>query len=272
MRTRLSIGACLLAVLTMVLSALPVAAGAAPRATQRPAGPITRLLEWRATSDRADVDQMLGVSARLSAEQASREQRSGRYRLPRNYARLLARFVALEGDAPEKTHRQLRAEIRSEGLEEYIHVGPLHGRRFTLTVISDQACATARPHRRGSARLGPCTAADRRASMTPLQDSAGLLLFFARDIFEFVPRADAIREMYDPGTLRFIAPLVAPRGVEVSAIADRDRDRLDDDGRVAFHANGRTVCATLPASAKSSGAVTFGSCQRLRPRHVNVPR
>ena len=64
-------------------------------------------------------------------------------------------FVALEEDAPEKTHRQLRAEIRSEGLEEYIHVGPLHGRRFTLTVISDQACATARPHRRGSAIPAP---------------------------------------------------------------------------------------------------------------------
>jgi hypothetical protein len=160
--------------------------------------------------------------------------------------------------------------MRQEGLGEYIHVGRLHGRRFTVTVLSDQACVTVRPRHRGSVDNGPCTPADRRASMTPLQDSANMLLDLARDAMEYGPRNAALRELYTPAFLRWVSQLIAPRGVEVSGVVDGNRDRLDDDGRVAFHANRSSVCASLPVSADGSGRLTFGSCQRLAPRRVHI--
>ena len=56
----------------------------------------------------------------------------------------------------------------------------------------------------------------------------------------------------------------------MTGVVDGDRDRLDDDGRLAFHANHTGVCATLPLSARAPGRATFGSCERLASRHVHI--
>jgi hypothetical protein len=264
MRARLSYLACLVTVLTVGITALPAEATSSPRdpgpaAVQAAQVPMLETL--LSSSGRADVDGR--TSARTLAAPSARAE----VRFPRNFARLLARSASFGRD-PVRVHRELRQDTKDERLGEYVHVGPLRGRRFTITVISDQACAVV--GRRGEVEDGPCTPADRRASMTPLQDSAEMLVWFARDIFEYGSRAQAAREALDPVVLRFVSHLVAPNGVDVSAISDPDKDGIDDDARVAFHADGKSVCASLPLTAKARGAVTFGSCQRLRPREVEI--
>ena len=100
--------------------------------------------------------------------------------------------------------------------------------------------------------------------------SANLLLELARESFEYGRRNDALRELYAPFVLGWVSRLIAPQGVDVSGVADGDRDGLDDDGRVAFHASGTSVCASLPVSASGSGAIHFSSCRRLPVRHVQI--
>jgi hypothetical protein len=270
MRTRLSSLACLLAVMTLGLSALPANAASLP-STPQPDGEIVALLEQAVSLGSADAGagRLPPATGRVSASSGSEGLRAVA-RIPTNFARLLARFAAV-GDDPVRVHRELRRETSAtEGLGDYVHIGPLRGRRFTVTVISDQACATVRRRPPGGVSNGPCTPADRRASLTPLQDSAEMLLLATRDFFEYEPRAGAAREVFNPFFLRYFARLIAPREVSVSAIRDTDRDGLDDDARLAFHANGKSVCTSLPLGAKASGRVTFGSCRRLRPREVEI--
>lgn len=261
MRTaRSSVVACLVAVAAVLL---PAGSADAAGGSEVPQVPSLELygIEHTAVA-RAAVPEGHRPLARSQSE-------SMRLRLPVNFARLLVAGMP-SGRGAARLRRELRDEVRSEGLGEYVHVGPLHGRRFTVTAISDQVCATVRPHHRGSIGSGPCVAADRRASMKPLQDSANLLLDLARESFEYGRRNDALRELYAPFVLGWVSRLIAPQGVEVSGVADGDHDGLDDDGRVAFHANGTSVCASLPVSASGSGAITFSSCRRLPARHVQI--
>jgi hypothetical protein len=259
MRARLSLVACLVAVAT---STFPIASA---NAVAHPEGPQVPGLEILSLDD-LGADGLVGGDGSLARSQTG----SVRLRLPLNLARLLSSEATYERGIAARVRRELRTELRREGFDEYVHVGPLHGRRFTLTAISDQVCVTVRAHRRGSVENGPCTSADVRASMTPLQDSANLLLDLARESFEYGERKEALRELYSPVVLRWVSRLIAPRGVEVSGVVDGDRDGLDDDGRLAFHANHTSVCATLPLGARASGRTTFGSCQRLASRHVHI--
>jgi len=161
--------------------------------------------------------------------------------------------------------------VRGSDLGAYVHVGVLRGGRFTVTAISDQVCVNAERHGTGRVHDGACTLADRRASMTPLQDSANLLLLAARDSFRHTSRVEALRELLEMPGISWVAQLIAPHQVQVSGLVDRDRNGLDDDGRVGFHAGGRSVCATLPIRAEGTGTVTFGTCDALSPRPVNLP-
>lgn len=191
--------------------------------------------------------------------------------MPTNLARLLA-WVTPFADSADTARRRTVRMVRQAGVGEFVHVGPLHGRRFTVTAISDQVCVRV-PRRPAMASVtnGPCTSADRLASPTPLQDSGHLLLLAARESFQGQGRVRALRELLDAPSLRYAATLVAPHQVRVTAVVDRDRNGYDDDGRVAFHAEGRTVCATLPLRARAHGTVTFGSCAKLSPRPVTLP-
>jgi hypothetical protein len=259
MRARMSLVACLAAVTATVFPVASANAAADPEVPQVPSLEVLGL-------DGPVTDGPVGGDGPRARSQTD----SLRMRMPLNLARLLAVAATSQRGGPAQVRRELRTELRQEGLGEYVHVGPLRGRRFTVTAISDQACATVRAHRRGSVESGPCTPADVRASMTPLQDSANLLLDLYRDAFEYGRRASVLRELYHPMFLRWISRVVAPQGVQVSGVVDTDRDRLDDDARLAFHANHTSVCATLPVSREGAGRVTFGSCQRLTPRRVHI--
>ena len=261
MRTPLSLVACLAASAALMLPAAAANAAAQPAVPQLPGLEILGL-----HAQGADGAGLAGAGASPLARSSSGGLR---LQLPQNLARLVARAAAF-APSPRRAHRELRSEMRSEGLAEYIHVGPLRGRRFTVTAISDQACATVRYHRRGSVDTGPCTRADLRASMTPLQDSANLLVDLARESLEYGRRSQALRELYAPQVLRWYASLIAPEGVAASGVVDGDRDGVDDDGRVAFHANDTSVCATMPVSRDGSGRVSFGSCRRLAPRRLHI--
>jgi hypothetical protein len=189
-------------------------------------------------------------------------------RRPTNLARLVA-YSAGARRTVRKGHTFVKRGLRAFG--GYGHVGPVHHHRFTVTVISDQACAIFRHGRLRRVENGPCRPADRRASMTPLQDSAGLLLLAVGDVYDWAPRHQVVRMLLAAPDLRWTSNLVAPRMVTVRGVVDRDRDGLDDDGRVAFTANGRSVCAHLPLYANQSGRVTFGSCASQPPRSLNLP-
>jgi len=180
MRARMSLVACLAAV---AATAFPIASANAadPEVPQVPALEVLGL-------DGPVTDGPVGGDGSRARSQTD----SLRMRMPLNLARLLAVAATSQRGGPAQVRRQLRTELRQEGLGEYLHVGPLRGRRFTVTAISDQACATVRAHRRGSVESGPCTPADVRASRTPLQDSANLLLDLYRDSFEYGRRASEI--------------------------------------------------------------------------------
>ena len=260
MRTSLSLAACLVATAALLVPA------SSANAVGDPDVPRTHGLEFLGV----DALHAYGTAETGGNRAPARAQTApARLRLPRNLARLMAQVASFEA-TPVRARRQLRTEVRQEGLAEYVHVGRLHGRRFTVTAISDQACVTVRPRHHGSVETGPCTRADRRASMTSLQDSANMLLDLARDTVEYGRRNEVLRELYTPLVLRWMSKLIAHRGVDVSGVVDGNRDGMDDDGRVAFHANRSSVCATLPVSANGSGRLTFGSCQRLDPRRVRI--
>jgi len=260
MRTPVSLAACLVATAALLL---PTASANAVADPDVPPIPGLETLG-------VDALDAYGTAVPGDDRASARAQTApARLRLPRNFARLIARVASFEA-SPVRARRQLRAEVRQEGLGEFVHIGGLHGRRFTVTVISDQACVTVRPRHRGSVDNGPCTRADRRASMTPLQDSANMLLDLARDTMRYGSRNGALRELYTPLFLRWVSQLIAPRGVDVSGVVDGNGDGMDDDGRVAFHANRSSVCASLPVSANGSGRLSFGSCQRLAPRRVRI--
>ncbi len=271
MRTPLSLVTCLFAA-AVAAATVAVPAGSA-NAVADPDVPHTRGLELLGL-DGLDGSGGLGADGSAGGDGVLARSQAGplRLRLPLNLARLVAMGTPVGPHAnAAQVRRRMLNEMRDAALDEYVHIGPLHGPRFTVTAISDQVCVTVRrPHSRSGLDSGPCTAADRRASMTPLQDSANLLLEAASESFEYGDRNSALRETLAPSSLRWVSQLIAPQGVEVSGVVDGNRDRLDDDGRVAFHANNRSVCASLPLSASDSGTVTFGSCQRLVPRRVRI--
>lgn len=192
--------------------------------------------------------------------------------LPTNLARLVTQSVLFVDAEPSRARRATLRMVRSSRLGDYVHVGPLRGDRFTVTAISDQVCVVVPRGRRGRALGGPCVAADRRASGTPLQDSAHLLLLASRDSFKHNRRVAALRELLETSGMRWVARLVAPEGVRVGGVVDGDRNGYDDDGRVAFHDRGHSVCATIPVRRTARGSVSFGPCADLPPRPVLVPR
>jgi hypothetical protein len=160
-------------------------------------------------------------------------------------------------------------------IRQYVAVGSLHGNRFTITVVGDQACAiwpTGGDHR---AEPGPCTAADRIRLAHPAAAVADFLTFAYDDSLSEVrnhtDRVQMLGLLYARRTLANVAWTYAPRGVGVAGVIDKNHDGLDDDARITVHGNGTAVCLRLAVYPKQHSSYRTGICKNLSPRRINYP-
>src|SRR5207244_3774637 len=132
-------------------------------------------------------------------------------------------------------------------LRRHIHLGVVHGDRFTLTFVGDQACAVWRSgHGPHFATPGPCTPGDRRQLSNPLRATARVIGFLYDDSLGDAKthraRVRLVHTLFTRANLANLTWQYAPHGVGVAGLIDDDADGLDDDARVTLHADGRALC------------------------------
>jgi hypothetical protein len=187
---------------------------------------------------------------------------------------------ALPGDnAAEARRKAIHNLIASSPpeLRRHIEVGPLHGRRFTFTIVGDQACA-AWPRGGGSHRAfpGPCVPRDRVTLRNPLRATATVVGFLYDDTLGEASthrqRVSLMGQLFTRPSLANLTWTYAPRGVGVSGLIDDDNDGLDDDARVTLHADSRARCLRLGVYPGQHSTSSWGECRNLEPRVIHYPR
>ena len=192
----------------------------------------------------------------------------------------LAIAKALPGRTAEQA-RQLAIhnliESSPPALRHHVHLGPLHGRRFTLTVVGDQACA-AWPRGGGArhASPGPCVPADRMRERDPLKATATVVGFLYDDTLASArnhrQRVNLMGMLFRRASMANLTWTYAPRGVGVAGLIDDDHDGLDDDARVTVHGGGRTLCLRLGVYPGQHSTSSPGQCRNLEPRTIHYPK
>lgn len=192
----------------------------------------------------------------------------------------LAIARALPGSTAEQARRRAihnLVESSPPELRHHVYVGPLHGHRFTLTVVGDQACA-AWPRGGGAHRTspGPCVPADRMRERDPLKATASVVGLLYDDTLAGArnhrQRVNLMGTLFSRPSMANLAWTYAPHGVGVAGLIDDDRDGLDDDARVTLHGDGRAVCLRLGVYPGQHSTSSPGQCRNLGPRTIHYPR
>lgn len=110
--------------------------------------------------------------------------------------------------------------------------------------VSDHACGTKKP-----------------VNKTPLQRAAKTVDAEIRWSVKVTNRVEeyAPISLWSYDDLRDIAAADVVDGVKVT-MTDKNRDGLEDDGRIEFAKNGNKVCLNLPRVTKTKSTITFGKC------------
>lgn len=160
-------------------------------------------------------------------------------------------------------------------LREHVKVGPLHGDRFTLSVVGDQACAIWRGRSDSFATPGPCQVSDRIRLRHPLQMTADVVTFLYDDTLADArnprQRRNLIELLYKRSTFANIAWTFAPHGVGIAGFIDRNHDGLDDDARFTVHGRGQVRCVRFAVYADQKSGSQPGICREIGPRRIDYP-
>jgi hypothetical protein len=190
----------------------------------------------------------------------------------------LATAAALPGRNADQAHRLARENlIRSAPpeLRHHVRLGPVHGDRFTVTIVGDQACAIWPPGPGHRAVPGPCTRGDRITLANPLRATAHVVGFLyddsLGDTHSHRQRVRVMGLLFPRRSLANIAWTYAPRGVGVAGLIDNDHDGLDDDARVTLHVDGRARCLRLGVYPGQHSTSAWGECRNLAPRTIHYP-
>jgi hypothetical protein len=191
----------------------------------------------------------------------------------------LSTAAALPGHSATAGHRLAEQNLIESSpplLRRYITLGPVHGDRFTLTIVGDQACAIwpkGRPHR---AAAGPCRTCDRLRLPQAAAATATVLGFLydrsLHGVRSHHRRVQLISNLFSRATLANLAWTYAPRGVGVAGLIDHNHDGLDDDARVTIHGQGRAVCVRLGVQPREDSSYRPGFCKNLAHRNPHYPK
>jgi hypothetical protein len=186
--------------------------------------------------------------------------------------------AALPGHNAVEARRMAVANLvksSPKALRPYLHVGPVHRHRFTVTIVGDQACAFYRPGRPHVAKVGPCAPSDRIRLASPRRATAFVVGFAYDDSLGDVHRHRArvrlISNLFSRRTLANVAWSYAPRGVGVAGLIDHNEDGLDDDARITLHSDGHVTCLRLGVYPGQKSTYSAGICRNLEPRRIHYP-
>jgi hypothetical protein len=226
-------------VTTLVLAAVtalaPIAVISAPAADARPR-----------TGHASHVDGVPNPSETRAWSRAAREARSARA----GRTMLLADLGAL----PPAMRRLYR-------------VGAVRHGAFTFSAVGELSCLSWHARGQSTFTAGPCRRPARHRVRTPLRDAAVAVGVWA-DVAARSAGVEGVLKTVDVTNLTARSGMLAPRGVVVTGVVDRNRDGLDDDARVAFRKDGRVVCARLPLTVRGRPLVFRIGCRRLPRRDL----
>jgi hypothetical protein len=192
----------------------------------------------------------------------------------------LAVAKALPGRTAAQAHREAihnLIENSAPTVRHHVSVGPLHGRRFTVTMVGDQACAVW-PRGGGAHRAfpGPCAPADRIRERDPLMATATVVGFLYDDTLAGArthrQRVNLMGRIFRRASIANLAWTWAPHGVGVAGLIDEDRDGLDDDARITLHGGGHARCLRLGVYPGQHSTSAPGQCRNLEPRTIDYPQ